>query len=87
MGNITGFWQLPWLKHPYYRSYRRDKGSSILVKRLHPYLQKIAVAVFFRKHGITSSGMRVLCVVVTGEDVYKLPWDSIQREYSQQDER
>lgn len=30
--------------------------------------------------------MRVLRVVVAGEDVYKLPWERIQREYSQQNE-
>lgn len=87
VGNIAGFRQLPWLKHPYHRSYRRYKSRSVLVKRLHSYLQEIAVAVFSREHGITGGGMRVLRVVVIGEDVYKLPWDRIQREYSQQDKR
>lgn len=87
MGNKAGFRQLPRLKYPYYRSYRRYKCGSVLIKRFHPDLQKIAVAVLFREHGVTCSGMGILRIVVPREDVYKLPWEGIQREYSQQNDR
>ncbi len=87
MGNKAGFRQLPRLKYPYHRPYRRYKCGSVLVKRFHPYLQEIAVAVLSGEHGVTCSCMSILRIVVACEDVYKLPWEGIQREYSQQNDR